>query len=335
MTSRFAVRVAETDPFSHDSTAAAVRHLSALVEAQARTIRDYEARLARSREIFERASSAARLGIWECDLSSEKLQWSDGTYDMFDIPRGAPLVRKQTLQCYPSHSLKMLETIRSRAIARRESFNLDAEILTGSGNRRWIRITAMVECAGDRPIRLFGIKQDITDAKARLDRAMYLAEFDDLTGLANRSQFERRLARSCEEESGGFLLLIDLDGFKEVNDSSGHAAGDACLQEAARRLRRVCGSASLARIGGDEFAVLLDTRFRIEATELARRIVAAMAAPIELRRHRFRIGASIGIARTNGCSAGEAFRRADAALYAAKGGGRGTFRLFVSGRMQA
>ena len=336
---RFAVRVGETDPFSHDSTAAAVRHLTELVEAQARVIRNYEAGLARSREIFERASAAARLGIWECDLTTETLHWSAGTYDMFDISRGAPLVRKQTLTCYPAHSLKMLEAIRSRAIARRESFNLDAEILTGKGHRRWIRITAMVDCAGDRPRRLFGIKQDITDEKTRWDRARYLAEIDDLTGLANRGHFETRLAEVCDGETDlsarGFLLLVDLDGFKQVNDSSGHVAGDASLREAARRLQRVCGNALVARIGGDEFAVLLQTPYRIEATELAHRIIATMAIPIEAQGRRFQIGASVGIARIDGCTGDEAFKRADAALYAAKGGGRNTFRMFDPGRMQA
>jgi diguanylate cyclase (GGDEF)-like protein len=332
------VRAAETDPYSHDSTAAAVRHLTELVETQARVIGDYEAGLARSRDIFDRASAAARLGIWECDLTTETLHWSAGTYDMFDITRGAPLVRKQTLACYPEHSLKILEAIRSRAIARRESFNLDADIFTSQGHRRWIRITAMVDCAGGRPRNLFGIKQDITDEKARWERAQYLADFDELTGLANRNFFEARLAQVCAGEAGGhalgFLLLVDLDGFKQVNDSSGHVTGDACLRQTARRLQQVCGKATLARIGGDEFAVLLESPYRIEATELARRIIAAMALPLEVRGQCFQIGASVGIARIDRCTAEETFKQADAALYAAKGGGRNTFRMFDSTRMQ-
>lgn len=330
--------MAEVDPYSHDSTASAVRHLTELVETQARTIHDYEAGLARSREIFERASAAARLGVWECDLTTETLHWSAGTYDMFDIARGAPLVRKQTLACYPAHSLKILEAIRSRAIARRESFNLDAEILTGNGHRRWIRITAMVDCAGGRPRSLFGIKQDITDEKARWDRARYLADFDELTGLANRNYFEGCLSQLCAVELGGgargFLLLVDLDGFKQVNDSSGHVTGDACLRQMAQRLQRVCGKAIVARIGGDEFAVLLETPYRIEATELAGRIIGAMAMPVEVRGQRFQIGASIGIARIDRYTSEETFKRADAALYAAKGSGRNTFRMFDPARMQ-
>jgi diguanylate cyclase (GGDEF)-like protein len=328
-----AVRGAETDAFSHDSTAAAVRRLTALVEAQARIIGHDQSTLARSRDIFERASAAARLGTWECDLSTETLQWSGGTYDMFDIPRGSPLVRKQTLACYPAESLKMLESIRSRAIEQRTDFNLDAEILTAKGRRRWIRITAMVECAGDRPIRLFGIKQDVTEEKIRWERLRNIAEFDELTGLANRSQFHARLSALCAASEagnrGGVLLLIDLDGFKEVNDSLGHAAGDACLKEAAQRVSDVCRKAgTVARIGGDEFAVLLETHYRIEAADLARRIIMAMSRPINCGGQTFKIGASVGIASADGRSSHEMFQCADAALYAAKSGGRNTFRWF-------
>ncbi|MGH6681325.1 MAG: diguanylate cyclase domain-containing protein [Bradyrhizobium sp.] len=303
------------------------------MEAQARVIRAYEGGLARSREIFERASAAARLGTWECNLSTETLQWSPGTYDMFDIPRGSPLVRNQTLACYPAKALEMLEAIRSRAIEQRTDFNLDAEIVTAKGNRRWIRITAMVECAGTRPIRLFGLKQDITEEKAQWERLRYLAEVDELTGLANRSRFPR-IAEMCADfptaPRGGALLLIDLDGFKEVNDSLGHAAGDECLKEAAQRLADVCREAVIvARVGGDEFAVLMGQPAEARRIGgIAAKIVQVMSQPIDCHGWRFKIGASVGIAIAGGCSAGELFQRADAALYAAKSGGRNTFRCY-------
>lgn len=327
-------RVADIDPYSHESTAAAIQRLTALVEAQARVIRDYETARARSQEIFERASAAARLGMWGCDLSTETLEWSHGTYDLFDIARGEPLVRKQTLACYPPESLKTLEAIRSRAIAERNNFNLDAEIVTAKGARRWIRITAVVECAGDRPIRLFGIKQDITEEKAKWERMRYLAEVDELTGLANRSRFQSKLLETCGTPGGphasGALLLVDLDGFKDVNDSLGHAAGDDCLKETAQRLSDVCPDAIVvARIGGDEFAVLLGpTTGAHRIAIIAAKIVQAMTRPVEYRGRRFKIGASVGIAMAGGCTPTELFQRADTALYMAKSGGRNTFRWF-------
>ncbi|MGN6573588.1 MAG: diguanylate cyclase domain-containing protein [Pseudolabrys sp.] len=330
--------IAGVDPYSHESTAEAVARLAAVVEAQARQIGQQETALARSREIFERASAAARLGLWECDLTTETLQWSGGTYDMFTIARERPLVRRQTLIRYPAESLKKLDRIRSRAIAEHTGFNLDTDILTPSGGRRWIRITATVECNGERPVRLFGLKQDITEERARWDEARRRAEFDDLTGLANRRQFQARLAKACGDgdttNAGGTLLLIDLDGFKEVNDSLGHATGDACLKEAAQRLASVCGTAGLvARIGGDEFALLLAPSERAPVL-FARQIIAALDRPIRCGWRRFQVGASVGLASLGGAHAETAMKRADAALYAAKGAGGGTFRWYDPATMR-
>ena len=330
--------VAGVDPYSHEATAEAVARLAAVVEAQARLIGQQELALARSREIFERASAAARLGLWECDLTTETLQWSGGTYDMFTIARDRPLVRRQALIRYPADSLKKLNRIRNRAIAERTGFNLDTDILTPSGARRWIRITATVECSGERPVRLFGLKQDITEERHRWDEARRRAEFDDLTGLANRRQFQARLAAACGDDggatAGGTLLLVDLDGFKEVNDSLGHAAGDACLKVAAQRFAAVCDSTMLvARIGGDEFAVLLDASERAPVL-IARQIIASMSRPIRFGWHRFQVGASIGLAAIDGSRSDVAMKRADAALYAAKAAGRSTFRWYNPATMR-
>jgi len=325
--------IADIDPYSHESSAAALARLVSLVEAQARTVGDHEA-AARSRDIFERASAAGRLGVWECDLSTETLSWSSGTYDIFDMPRTFPLVRKQALICYPARSLKTLEAIRTPAIKRRQGFNLDAEIVTPKGKRRWIRIAAGVECAGDRAIRLFGVKQDVTEERAQSERRRYLAAVDELTGLANQDHFQARLAETCTtngERRDGFLLLIDLDEFNQVNDALGLAAGDMCLREAARRIAEVCGDASLvARLSGDVFGVLLyPERSVTRVNVMAAGIVQAMRHPIECRDQVFKLGASIGIAAIDGCSPHEASRRADAALCAAKAGGRSTYRWFV------
>jgi diguanylate cyclase (GGDEF)-like protein len=325
--------IAGVDPYSHESTAAAVARLAAVVEAQGRVIGQQDAALARSREVFERASAAARLGLWECDLATETLQWSGGTYDMFTIARERPLVRRQALIRYPAQSLKTLDRIRSRAIAERTGFNLDTDIVTPDGARRWIRITATVECSGERPVRLFGLKQDITEEHERLDDIRRRAEFDDLTGLANRRQFQARLAQACGD-GGGTLLLVDLDGFKDVNDSLGHAAGDACLREAAERLSALGETATIvARIGGDEFAILLGPSDRAPVLT-ARQIMAAMSRPIHYGWHRFRIGASIGLAVLDASGSETAMRRADAALYAAKAAGRCTFRWYDPATMR-
>ncbi|QPC91797.1 diguanylate cyclase domain-containing protein [Mesorhizobium sp. INR15] len=308
--------------------AATIARLKAELEAQAAVISRQTVSLAHSRKIFDRASAAARIGVWECSLPDEQLRWTDVVFDLFDLPRGAMPDRKLTLECYPPESRKALETLRSRAIAERNGFTLDAEITTFAGRSRWIRITATVECENDIPVRIFGMKQDITEEKLVSDRMRYLAEFDVMTGLANRGQFQARLADPAK--APGALLLIDLDGFKGINDTHGHVAGDDCLKEAAQRLAGVCAEAELVvRVGGDEFAVLLGPHHhRGAVAELARAIIETMGRPVSVRGKPLKLGASVGIAFAEVGASCDLFMKADTALYAAKADGRNTFRIF-------
>lgn len=310
--------------------AAAIADLRRQADRQGRLIAEQAAALAHSRKVFERASAAARIGVWECSLPDETLSWTDGVYDIFELPRGAPIERARALACYPEASRALLERTRSRAIAERGGFTLDAEIVTFKGRHRWIRLTATVECENGVPVRIFGMKQDITEEKTLADRTRYLAEFDVMTGLANRTQFQSRLGALAGQGGTGALLLVDLDGFKQINDTYGHAIGDECLREAALRLRGVCAEADLiARIGGDEFAVLLGPGLAPGAAEaLAGRIVEALGQPVEGAGGLFRLGGSVGIAWSGAATASDLFVQADAALYAAKAAGRRTFRVF-------
>lgn len=293
-----------------------------------------KAELAHSRKLFDRACATARIGVWECDLNDQGLTWTDGVYDIFELPRGSPIDRAQTLEFYDPASRTLLQEQRSHAIAICGSFSLDAQITTVRGNRRWMRVTATVEHDNGVATRLFGMKQDITEEKLLADRTRYLAEFDVMTGLANRAVFQARLAGPDGMQSRvaapAALLLVDLDGFKQINDTHGHALGDECLRQAARRLDHVCAEAQLvARVGGDEFAVLLDTGpGKPGLHELARRIVAGLSQPVLHQGLVVPMGASVGIARNTLTTPGELFKQADAALYAAKAAGRGTFRIF-------
>lgn len=320
----------------HDSAderrrdAAAVAQLKRQVAAQAALIARQEVSLAHSRKIFDRASVAARIGVWECSLPGEQLHWTDVVYDLFDLPRGSVLDRSEIVKCYPTESRKALDSLRSRAIAERSGFSLDAEITTFAGHSRWIRITATVECEEGVPVRIFGMKQDITEEKILSDRMRYLAEFDAMTGLANRTRFQARLAQVDASRPLGALLLVDLDGFKAVNDTFGHVVGDECLKAAAERLAGGCGEAELvARVGGDEFAVLLGSHLdRGAVSGVARGIIERMGKPVAVRGQSLRLGASVGIAFAGAGSPCELFAQADTALYAAKAAGRNTFRIF-------
>ncbi len=282
--------------------------------------------------LVERASATARIGIWSCSLPDEQLSWTRGVYDIFEMPPNAPLSRATTLQLYKPESARQMQVLRAEAIATLGDFSFDAEIITAKGNHRWMRITATVDGVDGRARLIFGMKQNITEEKQLAERTRLLAETDALTGLSNRSLFQARLADLHGRHGGvpaGALLLIDLDNFKRINDSLGHAQGDACLVATGQRLRQCApASALVARIGGDEFAILTDGREHHDLDALSAAIIEAFNQPFLLGGEAHHVGASIGIARRIEQDADALYRNADTALYAAKSAGRGTWRQF-------
>ncbi len=160
------------------------------------------------------------------------------------------------------------------------------------------------------------------------------AWFDELTGLANRANYAQHiggtLAYCRRHNSQAALLLIDLDDFKAVNDTLGHATGDDLLREVANRLSRQARPSDLVcRLGGDEFVIIAQDIDPDAATMLADRLVQTIAEPVHIAEHTITVGASIGITLIDGAvtDPGETFRTADVAMYAAKAAGKRTWHL--------
>ncbi|HEU0081406.1 MAG TPA: diguanylate cyclase, partial [Bradyrhizobium sp.] len=178
--------------------------------------------------------------------------------------------------------------------------------------------------------------EDITERRNAEARIMHLARYDELTALPNRVNFrdemERLLAISHSAARLSALLFIDLDQFKQVNDTLGHPCGDELLCNVADRLREMLRPEDfVARFGGDEFVVFQQNiRSDEDAARLARRIVDRLSERYQIDNHLVEIGASIGIAMTTppGISADTLMKNADMALYRAKADGRGTFCFF-------
>ncbi len=176
-----------------------------------------------------------------------------------------------------------------------------------------------------------GVGADVTEATQDARRTAYLASYDSLTGLANRIVFQRALEEACADAaSRSAVLYLDLDGFKQVNDTLGHATGDALLFAVAQRIRNCVREGDVAaRLGGDEFAILMQGASEQAASLLAQRVLEGISHPVFLEGHRVEVRVSIGIALSApGVPPAALLDNADRALYQAKTGGRSTYRLF-------
>jgi diguanylate cyclase (GGDEF)-like protein len=183
---------------------------------------------------------------------------------------------------------------------------------------------------------------DVTEQRVAHAQVRHLAHHDALTGLANRVELLQRVSDIVEDRSGTLLtalMMIDLDGFKGINDTLGHDAGDKLLVEVGRRLRPlVRGSDMVARLGGDEFVILaVGLGQRDDVVPLAKRVLRRLADPMQVNDQQIRIGASVGIAfyPRDGLDVDTLFRHADLALYSAKTAGRGVYRCFDEQLSQA
>ncbi|MDO9165523.1 MAG: EAL domain-containing protein [Rhodoferax sp.] len=213
------------------------------------------------------------------------------------------------------------------------------------GNWKWVLARGMVisRDAQGRPLRMIGTHTDITDRKRSEALVWQQAHFDALTGLPNRNMLRDRLEQEIKKSRRDGLqlacLFIDLDHFKEVNDTLGHDSGDLLLIEAARRIRDCVREAdTVARMGGDEFTVILTEVADVTSIErILQKLLQALEAVFELGNERVFVSASIGITMypLDATEIEDLFKNADQALYVAKGAGRNRFSFFTPALQEA
>ena len=226
-----------------------------------------------------------------------------------------------------------------RAFRRREAFRDVSLPISVRGEARWWSLTGrpIVDDSG-RFVGFRGVGSDVTETKraeASVDR---IVNYDSVTGLPNRNYMNQRLAvavaRAASEGVGFALISVDLDRFKQVNDTLGHQAGDQLLRAVADRIRGALQEGdTAARFGGDEFVILHDNLqqpAQVGAATLAQTLVSRIGSPYEIGGQRVLVGASLGIAIAlrDGDSASELLRNSDLALYRAKADGKGRYRFF-------
>ena len=221
----------------------------------------------------------------------------------------------------------------------RHSFTTDKRITRRDGSQAIGELTVSLVEDPDGVTMIFGQLRDVTEQRELQRQLEHRSLHDPLTGLANRELFADRVSiahrRHVRYDSGLSVAFVDLDDFKTVNDALGHAAGDDLLRGVAERLTaRFRATDTVARVGGDEFAVLLDEAGSVgDAERLAAEVVALFDEPFVVAGRRLRVGASVGIAplvagRRDGRSVEELVADADLAMYAAKQAGKGRWRAF-------
>jgi diguanylate cyclase (GGDEF)-like protein/PAS domain S-box-containing protein len=212
------------------------------------------------------------------------------------------------------------------------------------GDDRWWAVSGRPQFDGAGNFTGYrGSGMDITAQRRSAEDASRLALYDSLTGLANRfnisKTLETTLAAFVAQQRSCAIMLLDLDRFKQVNDTLGHPAGDALLKQVAQRLLKIVGDKEMvSRLGGDEFQIILpDQEDRGKLGDMAADIIASLSQPYSVEGSRCIIGASVGVAIApfDGTSSDDLVRNADLALYAAKGNGRGRFRFYSSDLHQA
>jgi diguanylate cyclase (GGDEF)-like protein/PAS domain S-box-containing protein len=206
------------------------------------------------------------------------------------------------------------------------------------GGRVWLRTSKLP--LSDREGKVTGVigtYEDITDRKVAEDRVQYLAYYDALTGLPNRALLQDRLAKALasarRRKDRVALLFLDLDRFKDINDSLGHSVGDLLLQEVAERLKKWSREQdTVARVGGDEFVIVLTAaKDGADAAVAAERLVHAMSAAIVVQGRTLSVGCSLGISifPEHGADSETLIKNADAAMYCAKENGGHNFKFFT------
>ncbi|MFZ1907778.1 MAG: EAL domain-containing protein, partial [Burkholderiales bacterium] len=292
--------------------------------------------LARSEELLRQLAGNIPEAFWVREADSDRILYASPGWQA--ITGRPPLTSLQDVWqiVHPDDLERVQAEVRA---AWAGGVDQEYRFLRADGELRWLRVRSFpIQGTSGDSGRVAVVAEDVTEKKAGEQRLMQLAHYDHLTDLPNRAYFSEALERIIgQARRGGWtvgVLFIDLDRFKGVNDTLGHAAGDELLQQVAGRLlhcvrvRDVVG-----RLGGDEYALILPALERPEhAGSVAAKILESFARPFEISGRELFVTPSIGITLfpADGAEAGELLRNADAAMYRAKEEGRNTYRYYTA-----
>jgi diguanylate cyclase (GGDEF)-like protein/PAS domain S-box-containing protein len=293
-----------------------------------------------SEERYALAARAANDGLWDWNLLTNTIYYSARWKAMlgFDDDAIDPSPNEWLSRVHPDDQLRLARAIAGHRRGATPTLELEHRVRDQRGMYRWMLCRGLaVRDESQRATRVVGSLTDITDRKRLEERLLHDAWYDGLTGLPNRSLFLDRLERVIthskrDADYRGAVLFLDLDGFKIVNDSLGHLVGNELLIGIAQRLTTsLRADDTVARFGGDEFALLLNSiNDQPDLPDLIGRIQASLATPFQLLGHEVVVTASIGVATdlSTYTSAEDVLRDADIAMYRAKAAGKRTHAFF-------
>lgn len=287
-------------------------------------------------ELLDRVSALGHIGGCEIEPGTRRVQWTEECYRLHGMPPG-PLTLDDALALYTRESRETFEAALVRLANGSPPEQLELCFYRQSGHRVRVQVLVELDCRDGLPPRFVALFRDVSRELETSERIELLSHYDLLTGLPNRFllrvQAEEAIAaaQDVDGQHGLALLLIDLDGFKSINDSFGHAAGDAMLKAAAGRMHHTLQGGDLfGRLGGDEFMVVLRRPVDIaEAEEAAQRLIAALSEPLAFGGDHLKVGASVGIALLgrDGKAFDELLRAAHGALRVARERGRNSCQV--------
>ena len=318
-----------------DATGAIVRWYGTLEDIHEHKLANEAVRA--SEEQLQLAIEAAGIGIWDLDLTTGALRWSERLRALFCLDETAPEAIETVMPLVHPEDRSETEAILRGGGSDpddkfRSSFRLRHE-----DDWRWIAIDGhRLRDQRGQPRRLILSMRDITERRVADERIRWAATHDTLTGLPNRTLFQERLdeamARAMAASGRVGLLLLDVDEFKRINDTLGHGAGDALLKELSERLKAVVDDNTLvARLAGDEFVILLENFAGVPDVEaIARTALERLREPFPYEGHILDCRASIGasVYPDHASDASELFKYADISLYTAKKSARGGLEVF-------